>query len=194
MSASGNISPQSMSRMLRAPPPPCSMAMQLRPISPSPPRKMMRTGSAISAPSRSDVGSDADVLRPTCSGRSGNASRQRCRLASTLWRHLVDEGRRRTHRQPRLADGEPEMAHHRLGRDRVGRVVAGLEREALEHPAVDESGARRCRPSPTGRTCPDGRGPSSASPRRRCRRCRSPGAAASSRRRRCTPRSHRVPS
>jgi hypothetical protein len=63
---SGNISPQSISSTL----PCCSIAMQFRPISPRPPRKTTRTGSAISE-------------HCDHSGRSGKASRHRCRLAKT---------------------------------------------------------------------------------------------------------------
>ncbi len=46
MSASGNISPQSMRRMR----PPASMAAQLRPISPRPPRNVTLTGAAMLRP------------------------------------------------------------------------------------------------------------------------------------------------
>ena len=51
MLASGNISPQSMSIIVRSGSSvaPCSMTMQLRPISPSPPRNTMRTGVAGSS-------------------------------------------------------------------------------------------------------------------------------------------------
>ena len=183
MSAPGNISPQSMSRIWRSSPPParspCSCGRSPRA------RRGRRCG-----PARTLIGRDAAVSVLSV----GNASRQRCRFASTSAASCVDEPGVGAHRQPGLADGDAEVAQHRLGRDRVGRLVAGLEREALEHAAVDEPGADGVALRPTGRTVSMVVGRSSASPRRRCRRADSPAAAASSRRRRCRPRSRRAPS
>src|SRR4051794_14055754 len=97
---SGNISPQS-SRMIW---PSTSMQAQFRPISPRPPRKTTRTGSAKVRP---EIGQDlaGAVLEPVGS---------------------------RAHRQAAVATGKPEHAKHRLGGDGIRRVVAGLEQIGLD--------------------------------------------------------------
>src|SRR4051794_30602184 len=102
---SGNISPQS-SRMIW---PSTSMQAQFRPISPRPPRKTTRTGSAKVRP---EVGQDLPgaVLEPFGSG---------------------------THRQAAVATRKSEHAKHRLGGDRVRRVVAGLEEVGLDQLGID---------------------------------------------------------
>ena len=73
MSASGNISPTSISRTL----PSCSIAMQLRPISPRPPRKTMRTGSAIPDSQADQAGPIGERARATAAGWPGPRGRVR---------------------------------------------------------------------------------------------------------------------
>ena len=105
--------------------------MQLRPISPRPPRKTMRTGS----------------LRRSATWQSHQVG------PSTSRRSRFDPvGRRR--RSAAGIDRPPSRvcAASPWSGIGFGRVVAGLEREALEHALVDDRGRRRRRPSPTGRT------------------------------------------
>src|SRR6516225_4108649 len=106
ISMSGNINPQSRI-MIR---PATSTHAQLRPISPRPPRKTMRTGS--SAP---EMGKDLPgcVLEPSWS---------------------------RAERQPALAGGEAQGPQHGFRRDRVGSLVARLEAMRRHQPGVDLAG------------------------------------------------------
>ena len=104
--------PQSMTLDERADPLPCSMTMQFRPISPRPPSRTTLTGSAT--------------------------SRHQARVDRS--RLVLEPGRALAEREAALPDGNAECSQHGLRRDRVRRVVAGLECEALEHPAVDPAG------------------------------------------------------
>src|SRR4051812_43541289 len=105
ISRSGNISPQS-SIMMR---PSTSMQAQLRPISPRPPRKTIRTGSGN--------GVDTEVSQD---------------LASAV----LETVRGRSERQAALPAREPEHPQDGLGRDGVGRKVAGLEGPRLGEAGV----------------------------------------------------------
>ena len=96
------------------------------------------------------------------------------------------------HRRPAGPGGLAEVAQHRLRRAGVGRLVAGLERPALEQPGVDGAGAAACRRPPSGRTARRPRARTSGWRRRSARRRRRRAAAGSTRRRRCRPRSRPV--
>ncbi len=130
MFASGNISPQSMRMIVRSgsSAAPCSIAMQLRPISPSPPRKTMRTGtdgSVAPGARRSATGGDQAFVD----------------AASGVFESMG----RRPHRGPAFPDVMTERSQHRLRRYRVRGVVAGLELVALQLAGVDPAAQRRCR-------------------------------------------------
>src|SRR6056297_111999 len=125
MFASGNMRPQSMSTTVRSgsSAAPCSIAMQLRPISPRPPRKMMRTGTDESVEPgfrRSATGIDQTVVD----------------AAGVVFESVWG----RTHRRPALSDGMTERSQHGFRRYRVRGVVTGLEFVALELTGVDAAG------------------------------------------------------
>src|SRR4051794_4405209 len=106
---SGNISPQSRMMIL----PSTSMHAQLRPISPSPPRKTIRTGSA----------------------------KMHSQIRQKLLRLVFQPGRRRPHRQPAVTARQAQRAEHHLGGNGVRRLVAGLVVEGAEHAGIDLAGA-----------------------------------------------------
>src|ERR1039458_3420883 len=138
MSGSGNMSPTSMTSRR----PLTSTAQQLRPISPSPPRKVTRTAaSAMEAREpRSDLGG------PRVERLVGGAERE-----------------------PALADGQSDRAQHRLGRQRVRPAVRALECERFEqsrvlgdgsvevalHEQLDRTGELRATPMRRDRDEPD---------------------------------------
>src|SRR6516165_10393356 len=107
------MSPQSRMRMRPA----TSMHAQLRPISPSPPRKTRRTAPPRSAKAARICGTDEPI--------------------ENLPGQTFELGRRRADREPALPGGQAKDAQHRLGRHRVGRHVARLEPVGLEKPGVD---------------------------------------------------------
>ena len=113
------------------------------------------------------------------------------RFASTSQRARLQPVRRR---RPSAGGtgpaGRPRTRSIALVGQRVRRVVAGLEGEALEQPGVDRRAPVDVALAPTASNSSlMVRRRSSAWPRRRRRRRRRPAAAGSSRRRRCTPRS-----
>src|SRR3954454_5943918 len=93
---SGNIRPQSRMMIL----PSTSMQAQFRPISPSPPRKTIRTGSA---------NVDAEIPQ---------------HLTGLLFEPVG----RGPEQAGALAGREPQHPQDRLGGNRIGRQIAGLER------------------------------------------------------------------
>src|SRR5438552_14291697 len=109
MSTSGNMSPQSSSSSR----PSCSKHAQLRPISPSPPRNVIRIWSATPK-----VGEDlaGPVLEALGGGPEG---------------------------QPALAHRQPQHPHHGLGRDGIRGDVAALVLPRLEQQSVDRAGPSR---------------------------------------------------
>ena len=128
MSASGNISPQSMSRQ---PCRPARSTMQLRPISPRPPRKTMRDRCQPSAGQLERLdGRSRNAAAPPRRGRRGPRGPG------------PRPGGRGTHRQAALARPAGRGARSiALVGQRVRGVVAGLEGEALEQAGVDRAGA-----------------------------------------------------
>src|SRR4051812_15745148 len=110
ISRSGNMSPQSSS-MIR---PSTSMQAQLRPISPSPPRKTIRTGLGN--------GVDAEVAQ------------------QPLGLVLEPVGRR-SQRQAALPGREAQHPEDGFGGNGVGRGVTGLEGPRRYEPGVDGPGA-----------------------------------------------------
>src|SRR5215204_648369 len=114
MSGSGNMSPQSR-RTMR---PSSSRHAQLRPISPKPPRKVMRTGSVLAFATRSATDQPGVDLAGT----------------------VFELSRTRTDREPGLADRQAEGPHHRLGGDRTRPVGPAEEGKGLQQRGVDLAG------------------------------------------------------
>src|SRR5579871_2357774 len=102
MSGSGNMIPQSRTTMR----PSTSMQAQLRPISPSPPRKTTRTGLALAAlPPLPPLPPLAAVSAVSAvSAKRGDRDRRRADGRQDLGRLGVEFGRRRPHGQAALSD------------------------------------------------------------------------------------------
>src|SRR5580693_2529813 len=111
MSGSGNMIPQSRMTIR----PSTSMQAQLRPISPSPPRKTTRTGFGLPR-----------------SAKRGDRDRGSADGGEDLGRLGVELGGGRAHREAALADLEAQRAHGGCGRQRVRVVGGGLEVEGVE--------------------------------------------------------------
>ena len=106
MSASGNMMPQSRTMMR----PSTSMQAQLRPISPSPPRKTTRTGDALGR----DFAYQATGWPVAIGGPK----------AARIWRPGVEFGGRCAHGQTALSDTKAHGAADRLG----GQAGSGTPR------------------------------------------------------------------
>src|SRR3984957_10598873 len=115
MSGSGNMIPQSRMTMR----PSTSMQAQLRPISPSPPRKTTRTGLAFGLLARSAKrgARDGDRWWP-------DAGQDLLGLG-------IELGGGCTHRQAALAHRQTQCAQHGLGGQRVRELLGGLEIERV---------------------------------------------------------------
>src|SRR5271165_4474157 len=120
ISGFGNRTPQS--RTTRRPS--CSMTAQLRPISPSPPRKAILTGSATGA-------------RAGCPGAREAALAPRVERRKHGPGPLVEAARGHAHREAALAGRQPERPQDGLRRDRVRRLVARLERDGVEEGLIE---------------------------------------------------------
>src|ERR1700681_3486943 len=119
MSGSGNMMPMSRTTIR----PSSSRHAQFRPISPRPPRKMIRTGSG---------------KRPAypCTGHGGH-------VAPEIGEHgtgpVLELGGGRAEGEPALAGGEAEDATGRLGRERIREELARLEVVGLEELGVGQA-------------------------------------------------------
>src|ERR1700722_10646598 len=120
MSGSGNMIPQSRMTMRLS----TSMQAQLRPISPSPPRKTTRTGLG---------------LLPR-SAKRGDRDRRWPDGGQDLLRLRVELGGGGAHRQTALADVQAERPQHGLGGQRVGELLGRLEVERVEQLRVAGDG------------------------------------------------------
>ena len=120
MSGSGNMIPQSRTTMR----PSSSMHAQLRPISPRPPRKMMRTGSG---------------KRPARRGRRQRRARRARGGESTSRAWSVELGGAAPSGSRHWPAGRPRHAARRLGRQRVRVGLARLEVVGLEQPGVERA-------------------------------------------------------
>src|ERR1700722_7757257 len=116
MSGSGNMIPMSRTTMR----PSSSKHAQFRPISPRPPRKMMRTGSG----------------KRSARACSGNGVHVAPEVGDDLAGPVVELARRGTEWQPALAGREPEGPARRLGGQRVRERLARLEVVGLEQRGV----------------------------------------------------------
>src|SRR5271165_2552580 len=119
MSGSGNMMPTSRT-MIR---PSTSTQAQLRPISPRPPRKTIRTGAARGG------------LANGAAGPHGQAEVREHHAG-----HPLELGRRAAERQPALPDGQAERPAGGLGRHRVGEGLRRFEVVGLDEHGVQAPG------------------------------------------------------
>src|SRR5579862_8994657 len=116
MSGSGNITPQSRTMMR----PSTSTQAQLRPISPRPPRKTIRTAARPATRSRLGAGPGRHLRH-----RDPEPDQHPARFALELRRRLAE-------RETALADGQPERPAGGLCGKRVRELLGRLEVVGLD--------------------------------------------------------------